>query len=194
MEKKQFSEKIKNILINSSTSIHNIETDTNNLNTITSQNLDELSTEELKSKIKALEQKNKEIDEELFSIKNKYYVQAKILNDKNTELSKEVSESQKLKVEMEKMLNSNNELTQKINSQKKANEEISQEKNNLKKQLLSISKKYNDTKLKSNSLLTKLKEENKQLKDDKNNILEENEKLKKKLSCENDSYNNEISL
>ena len=60
--------------------------------------------------------------------------------------------------------------------------------------MLSISKKYNDTKLKSNSLLTKLKEENKQLKDDKNNILEENEKLKKKLSCENDSYNNEISL
>ncbi len=179
MEKKQFSEKIKNILINSSASIHNIETDTNNLNTITSQNLDELSTEELKSKIKALEQKNKEIDEELFSIKNKYYVQAKILNDKNTELSKEVSESQKLKVEMEKMNKNYNELLLKLNIQKKSNEEISAEKNNLKKQLISISKKYNDTKLKSNSLLNKLKEENKKLENEKNNIFEENDKLKK---------------
>ena len=119
MDKKQFAEKIKNILINSSTSIQNIETDTNNLNTITSQNLDELSIEELKLKIKTLEQKNKEIDEELFSIKNKYYVQAKILNDKNTELSKEVSESQKLKVEMEKMSKNNEELNKKLNIQKK---------------------------------------------------------------------------
>ena len=133
MEKKQFPEKIKNILINSSTSIHNIETDTNNLNTLTSQNLDELTNEELKAKIKTLELKNKEIDEELFSIKNKYYVQAKILNDKNSELSKEVSESQKLKVEMEKINNNNIELSQRLNSQKKTNEEISQENNNLKK-------------------------------------------------------------
>ena len=156
MDKKQITEKLKNILINSSTSIHNIETEGNNLNTITSQNLDELTIEELKSKIKILESKNKEIDEELFSIKNKYYVQAKILNDKNTELSKEVSESQKLKVEMEKMNKNYNELLSKLNIQKKSNEEISQEKNNLKKQLISISKKYNDTKLKSNSLLNKL--------------------------------------
>ena len=156
MDKKQITEKLKNILINSSTSIHNIETEGNNLNTITSQNLDELTIEELKSKIKILESKNKEIDEELFSIKNKYYVQAKILNDKNTELSKEVSESQKLKVEMEKMNKNYNELLSKLDIQKKSNEEISQEKNNLKKQLISISKKYNDTKLKSNSLLNKL--------------------------------------
>ena len=167
MDKKQITEKLKNILINSSTSIHNIETEGNNLNTITSQNLDELTIEELKSKIKILESKNKEIDEELFSIKNKYYVQAKILNDKNTELSKEVSESQKLKVEMEKMNKNYNELLSKLNIQKKSNEEISQEKNNLKKQLISISKKYNDTKLKSNSLLNKLKEENKKLENEK---------------------------
>ena len=138
MDKKQITEKLKNILINSSTSIHNIETEGNNLNTITSQNLDELTIEELKSKIKILESKNKEIDEELFSIKNKYYVQAKILNDKNTELSKEVSESQKLKVEMEKMNKNYNELLSKLNIQKKSNEEISQEKNNLKKQLINI--------------------------------------------------------
>ena len=123
MDKKQITEKLKNILINSSTSIHNIETEGNNLNTITSQNLDELTIEELKSKIKILESKNKEIDEELFSIKNKYYVQAKILNDKNTELSKEVSESQKLKVEMEKMNKNYNELLSKLNIQKKSNEE-----------------------------------------------------------------------
>ena len=134
MEKKQITEKLKNILINSSQSIHNLETDTYNLNTLTSQNLDDLSNEELKSKIKTLEQKNKEIDEELFSIKNKYYVQAKILNDKNTELSKEVSESQKLKIELEKVINNNNEIEQKYNLQKKANDEISQENNNLKKQ------------------------------------------------------------
>ena len=103
MEKKLFTEKIKNILINSSTSIHNLETEHNNLNTITSQNLDDLTQEELKTKIKSLESKNKELDEELFSMKNKYYVQTKILNDKNTELSKEVSESQKLKVEFDKL-------------------------------------------------------------------------------------------
>ena len=87
----------------------------------------------------------------------KYYVQAKILNDKNAELSKEVSERQRLKVEMEKINNISKELEQKINNQKKINEEISQENNNLKKQLLSISKKYNDTKLKSSSLVSKLK-------------------------------------
>ena len=85
--------------------------------------------------------KNKEIDEELFSIKNKYYIQAKILNDKNAELSKEVSERQRLKVEMEKINNISKELEQKINNQKKTNEEMSQENNNLKKQLISISKK-----------------------------------------------------
>ena len=158
MEKKQLTEKLKNILINSSTSFHNFETENNNS---TSQNLDELSNEELKNKIKLLESKNKEIDEELFSIKNKYYVQVKILNDKSAELSKEVSERQRLKVEMEKINNISIELQQKINLQKKTNEEISQENNNLKKQLLSISKKYNDTKLKSNSLLSKLKAEKK---------------------------------
>ena len=179
MDKKQITEKLKNILINSSTSIHNIETEGNNLNTITSQNLDELTIEELKSKIKILESKNKEIDEELFSIKNKYYVQAKILNDKNTELSKEVSESQKLKVEMEKMNKNYNELLSKLNIQKKSNEEISAEKNNLKKQLISISKKYNDTKLKSNSLLNKLKEENKKLENEKIIFLKKMINLKK---------------
>ena len=116
MEKKPIlTEKIKNILLNSSTSFHNFETENNN----TSQNLDELSNEELKNKIKTLESKNKEIDEELFSIKNKYYVQAKILNDKNAELSKEVSERQRLKVEMEKINNISKELEQKINNQKK---------------------------------------------------------------------------
>ena len=101
MEKKQISEKLKNMLINSVTSFHNFETENN----CTSQNLDELTTDELKNKIKTLESKNKQIDEELFSIKNKYYVQAKILNDKNAELSKEVSERQRLTVEMEKISN-----------------------------------------------------------------------------------------
>ena len=190
MEKKQISEKLKNMLINSVTSFHNFETENNS----TSQNLDELTTDELKNKIKALESKNKQIDEELFSIKNKYYVQAKILNDKNAELSKEVSERQRIKVEMEKINNASKELQQKINTQKKTNEEISQENNNLKKQLLSISKKYNDTKLKSSSLVSKLKEEKKKIETENNSMKEENDKLQKKISAENDTYNNELVI
>ena len=69
MDKKQFAEKIKNILINSSTSIQNIETDTNNLNTITSQNLDELSIEELNKKLNIQKKNIEEISQEKNNLK-----------------------------------------------------------------------------------------------------------------------------
>ena len=46
--------------------------------------------EDLRNKLKIMEQDNQRINEQLFSLQNKFYVQTKILNDKNAKLSKEV--------------------------------------------------------------------------------------------------------
>ena len=50
----------------------------------------QIGYEDLKNKLKILEADNQKMNEQIFSLQNKFYVQSKILNDKNTELSKEV--------------------------------------------------------------------------------------------------------
>ena len=70
--------------------------------------------EDLKNKLKILEADNQKMNEQIFSLQNKFYVQTKILNDKNMELSKETSEKQKIKLENEKIANDSIELQKKI--------------------------------------------------------------------------------
>ena len=55
---------------------------------------DKLSYEEMRNKLKIMESDNLRINEQLFALQNKFYVQTKILNDKTAELSKEVSKNQ----------------------------------------------------------------------------------------------------
>ena len=79
----------------------------NDLNNSTTKEI-QIGYEDLKNKLKILEVDNQKMNEQLFSLQNKFYVQTKILNDKNSELSKEVSEKQKMKVEAEKITNGTN--------------------------------------------------------------------------------------
>ena len=62
-----------------------------NFNSNNNNNNNNLSYEDLRHKLTLLESDNQRINEELFSLQNKFYVQTKILNDKSLELSKEVS-------------------------------------------------------------------------------------------------------
>ena len=45
----------------------------------------QIGYEDLKNKLKILEADNQKMNEQIFSLQNKFYVQSKILNDKNTE-------------------------------------------------------------------------------------------------------------
>ena len=60
----------------------------NDLNNSTNKEI-QITYEDLKNKLKILEADNQKMNEQIFSLQNKFYVQTKILNDKNTELSKE---------------------------------------------------------------------------------------------------------
>ena len=95
----------------------------NDLNNSTTKEI-QIGYEDLRNKLKILEVDNQKMNEQLFSLQNKFYVQTKILNDKNSELSKEVSEKQKMKVEAEKITNESVELKKKL-------EQISKEKEDL---------------------------------------------------------------
>ena len=67
-------------------------------NYITNNNIDDsekLNYEEMRNKLIILEANNQKINDQLFSLQNKFYVQTKILNDKNSELSKEKSQKEK---------------------------------------------------------------------------------------------------
>jgi len=78
--------------------IQNSQFNSNNINNNNNNNNNNnLSYEDLRHKLTLLETDNQRINEELFSLQNKFYVQTKILNDKSLELSKEVSNNQKIK-------------------------------------------------------------------------------------------------
>ena len=83
--------------------------------------------EDLRSKLKIMEQDNQKINEQLFSLQNKFYVQTKILNDKNAELAKEISMSQKIKSENSKILKESSEIQQKIEIYVKENKNLKNE-------------------------------------------------------------------
>ena len=86
-------------------------------NYITNNNIDDsekLNYEEMRNKLIILEANNQKINDQLFSLQNKFYVQTKILNDKNSELSKEKSQKEKFQSENEKIIKSREEYQKKI--------------------------------------------------------------------------------
>ena len=82
---------------------------------------DKISNEELKNKLKITEEDNERIKNQLFSLQNKFYVQTKLLNDKNSELSKEISENEKIKIENEQFIKTNDEYKNNIENLTKEN-------------------------------------------------------------------------
>ena len=106
---------------------------------------EKLSYEEMRNKLKLIESDNQRINEQLFSLQNKYYVQTKILNDKSSELSKEVSQNQKIQCENEKILKSSEEIKKKIEEISKENSMIKIENKNIKTELNNIKKKLNNS-------------------------------------------------
>ena len=83
------------------------------------------------------------MNEQVFSLQNKFYVQSKILNDKNIELSKEVWEKQKIKVENEKVTKESLELKKKIELITKEKDKLSFQNEKYKKDINELNQKYN---------------------------------------------------
>ena len=130
----------------------------------------QIGYEDLKNKLKILEADNQKMNEQIFSLQNKFYVQSKILNDKNTELSKEVSEKQKIKVENEKITNESIELKNKIELISKEKEELALQNEKYKKDINELNQKYNESNLKSKYLIGQLEEQNSLLTSENNNL------------------------
>ena len=141
----------------------------------------QIGYEDLKNKLKILEADNQKMNEQIFSLQNKFYVQSKILNDKNTELSKEVSEKQKIKVENEKMANESLELKKKLENISKEKEELSFQNEKYKKDINELNQKYNESNLKSKYLIGQLEEQNSLLTSENNNLKNNSVKLKSKI-------------
>ena len=152
----------------------------NDLNNSTTKNI-EITYEDLKNKLKILEADNQKMNEQIFSLQNKFYVQTKILNDKNTELSKEVSEKQKIKVENEKITNESIELKKKLDSITKEKEELSTQNEKYKKDINDLNQKYNESNLKSKYLIGQLEEQNSLLTNENNNLKDNSVKLQSKI-------------
>ena len=137
--------------------------------------------EDLRNKLKIMEQDNQRINEQLFSLQNKFYVQTKILNDKNAELSKEVSMSQKIKSENSKYLKESSEYQNKIDSLSKENNTLKSENEKIKKELVDLTKKFNESNLKSNYLIGQLEEQNSLLSSENQSLKDSTNKLKSKI-------------
>ena len=152
----------------------------NDLNNSTNKDL-QIGYEDLKNKLKILEADNQKMNEQIFSLQNKFYVQSKILNDKNTELSKEVSEKQKIKVENEKITNESLELKKKIELITKEKEELSFQNEKYKKDINELNQKYNESNLKSKYLIGQLEEQNSLLTSENNNLKDNSVKLQSKI-------------
>ena len=131
----------------------------NDLNNSTNKDL-QIGYEDLKNKLKILEADNQKMNEQLFSLQNKFYVQTKILNDKNSELSKEVSEKQKIKVENEKITNESIELKKKLDIISKEKEELFTQNEKYKKDINDLNQRYNESNVKSKYLISQLEEQN----------------------------------
>ena len=158
----------------------------NELNDSSNKNT-QLGYEDLKNKLKILEADNQKMNEQIFSLQNKFYVQSKILNDKNIELSKEVSEKQKIKVENEKIEKESSELKIKLESMSKEKEELTFQNKKYKDDLNELNQKYNDSNLKSKYLIGQLEEQNSLLASENNNLKDNTVKLQSKI----DYINNE---
>jgi predicted nucleic acid-binding Zn-ribbon protein len=152
----------------------------NDLNNSTNKEI-QITYEDLKNKLKILEADSQKMNEQIFSLQNKFYVQTKILNDKSTELSKEVSENQKIKVENEKITNESLELKKKFESLSKEKEELSSQNEKYKKDINELNKKYNESNLKSKYLIGQLEEQNSLLTSENNNLKDNSNKLQSKI-------------
>ena len=141
----------------------------------------QIGYEDLKNKLKILEADNQKMNEQLFSLQNKFYVQTKILNDKNTELSKEVSEKQKMKVEHDKITNESVELKKQIELISKEKEELINQNERYKKDITDLNQKYNESNLKSKYLISQLEEQNSLLTSENNNLKDNSVKLQSKI-------------
>ena len=141
----------------------------------------QIGYEDLKNKLKILEADNQKMNEQIFSLQNKFYVQSKILNDKNTELSKEVSEKQKIKVEKENISNESLELKKKLELISKENQELSIQNEKYKIDINELNQKYNESNLKSKYLIGQLEEQNSLLTSENNNLKENSVKLQSKI-------------
>ena len=152
----------------------------NNLN-YKKENINDLNYEDLRNKLKIMEQDNQKINEQLFSLQNKFYVQTKILNDKTAELSKEVSKNQKLNNENMKILKEKEELQTKITKLSKEKTSLKQENEKAKHDLPELTKKFNESNLKSNYLISKLEEQNNLLTNENTSLKESISKLKTQI-------------
>ena len=152
----------------------------NDLNNSTNKDL-QIGYEDLKNKLKILEADNQKMNEQLFSLQNKFYVQTKILNDKNSELSKEVSEKQKIKVENEKITNESIELKKKLDIISKEKEELFTQNEKYKKDINDLNQRYNESNVKSKYLISQLEEQNSLLTSENNNLKDNSIKLQSKI-------------
>ena len=152
----------------------------NDLNNSTTKEI-QIGYNDLKNKLKILEADNQKMNEQLFSLQNKFYVQTKILNDKNSELSKEVSEKQKMKVESEKIFNESLELKKKIDSISKEKEDLLNQNEKYKKDINDLNNKYNESNLKSKYLISQLEEQNSLLTSENINLKDNSVKLQSKI-------------
>ena len=131
---------IPNFIQNSQFNSNNNNINSNN----NSNNNNNLSYEDLRHKLTLLESDNQRINEELFSLQNKFYVQTKILNDKSLELSKEVSNNQKIKSENDKILKDSQEMLKKIEEIKNENEKLKNENLKYKNDFNNINNKFEE--------------------------------------------------
>ena len=152
----------------------------NDLNNSTTKEI-QIGYEDLKNKLKILEVDNQKMNEQLFSLQNKFYVQTKILNDKNSELSKEVSEKQKIKVESEKIANESIELKKKIETITKEKEDLFNQNEKYKKDINDLNQKYNESNVKSKYLISQLEEQNSLLTSENTNLKDNSVKLQSKI-------------
>ena len=152
----------------------------NDLNNSTTKEI-QIGYEDLKNKLKILEVDNQKMNEQLFSLQNKFYVQTKILNDKNSELSKEVSEKQKMKVEAEKITNESVELKKKLEQISKEKEDLFNQNEKYKKDINELNQRYNESNVKSKYLISQLEEQNSLLTSENNNLKDNSVKLQSKI-------------
>ena len=152
----------------------------NDLNNSTTKEI-QIGYDDLKNKLKILEADNQKMNEQLFSLQNKFYVQTKILNDKNSELSKEVSEKQKMKVESEKIMNESLELKKKIDIISKEKEDLLNQNEKYKKDINELNNRYNESNLKSKYLISQLEEQNSLLTSENINLKDNSVKLQSKI-------------
>ena len=143
---------------------------------------DKISNEELKNKLKITEEDNERIKNQLFSLQNKFYVQTKLLNDKNSELSKEISENEKIKIENEQFIKTNDEYKNNIENLTKENIKLKNNYNKIKKELNEMSNKLNESNLKTNYMIGQLEEQNSVLINENKQLIDTKNKLENQLN------------